>query len=228
MKAVGYARVSSQEQIDGTSLRSQEDTIRAYASMRNLELVEVLIDAGVSGGTPLASRPEGARVASMVESGEVGAVIVTKLDRGFRSASDCLNCVESWERRAVSLHILNLGGQTIDTSSPTGKFFITVMAGAAELERNLINERCNEGRRARRQAGQRLGTVPFGWTLGPDGKTLVESPDEQRALALIREMKSQGHSLRAIARALNEHGYRAKNGGTWVVSSVQSVLRRAA
>lgn len=53
MKAAGYCRVSSQEQIEGTSLKAQEDQIRAYAAMKGLDLGAVLVDAGVSGGKPL-------------------------------------------------------------------------------------------------------------------------------------------------------------------------------
>jgi DNA invertase Pin-like site-specific DNA recombinase len=228
MKAIGYARVSSREQIDGTSLESQANMIRAYATMKGLELVDVLVDAGVSGGKPLSSRPEGSRLAKMVESGEVQAVIITKLDRGFRSASDCLINVEAWERRGVSLHILNLGGTTIDTSSPTGKFFITIMAGAAELERNLIKERCNEGRKARKLEGKRIGEVPFGWTLAEDGKTLLPEPSEQEALELIHRLKAEGASLRTISNELNRQGFQAKKGGQWTHGQVQGILRRAA
>src|SRR5208283_5450524 len=70
MKATGYCRVSSQEQVDGTSLKSQEDQIRAYCAMKGIDLAGVLVDAGVSGGKPLAERPEGSKLTSMVESGE--------------------------------------------------------------------------------------------------------------------------------------------------------------
>ncbi|WP_041286135.1 recombinase family protein [Desulfomonile tiedjei] len=227
MRAIGYARVSSREQIDGTSLESQETMIRQYAALKGMELVDVLVDAGVSGGKPLASRPEGARLAEMVGSGEVQAVIICKLDRGFRSASDCLNNVEAWEKDSVSLHILNLGGQSIDTSTPTGKFFITIMAGAAELERNMINERCNEGRKARKAEGKRIGELPYGYDLADDGK-LVENETEQRALTIIRDMKNAGSSLRTIANHLNEHGYTPKKSPVWTHGHVQSVLRRAA
>ena len=122
MKAVGYCRVSSQEQVDGTSLKAQEEQIRAYATMKRINLAAVLVDGGISGGKALAARPEGARLAEMVDSGEVQAVIITKLDRGFRSASDCLNNVEAWERRKVALHILVLLHPATSkiTSSSTG------------------------------------------------------------------------------------------------------------
>lgn len=228
MKAVGYCRVSSREQVDGTSLASQEHMIRAYTAMKGIELVDVLVDAGVSGGKPLATRPEGSRLVALVESGDVQSIIICKLDRGFRSASDCLINVENWERANVSLHILNLGGTTIDTSTPTGKFFITVMAGAAELERNMINERCQEGRKACKAAGRRIGEVPFGWILDNDGKTLVPEATEQDALALVYSLRSEGHSLRAIATELNRRGFQPKKGrGVWSHGQVQSLLRVA-
>jgi len=228
MKAAGYCRVSSQEQIKGTSLDSQQEQIRDYASLKLLDLMETLIDAGVSGGRPLATRPEGGRLTSMIESGQISSVIITKLDRAFRSASDCLVNVEAWDKRGVNVHILNLGGQSLDTGTPIGKFFITIMAAAAELERNLINERCNEGRKARKAEGKRIGEVPYGWRLAEDGKTLVQNSQEQEALALIHSMKAKGFTLRQIADELNTRGYKAKKGGAWSFGQVQSVLRRAA
>jgi site-specific DNA recombinase len=231
MRAAGYCRVSSQDQIDGTSLKSQEDQIRGYCTIKGIELAAVLVDAAVSGGKPLALRPEGSRLHEMLEAGEVQSVIITKLDRGFRSASDCLNNVEAWEKRKVSLHILNLGGQTIDTSTPTGKFFITVMAGAAELERNMINERCNEGREAKRQQGCRIGEIPFGYDIDPsdpNGKRLIGVPSEQDAIAMIRDLKSSGHSMRRIAAQLNDNGIATKKGGVWSHKQVSSIVERVA
>ena len=228
MIAIAYTRVSSQEQVDGTSLKSQEDQIRAYCAMKSIKLQAVLVDAAVSGVKPLADRPAGRELVNALMTGQADSIIVCKLDRGFRSASDCLINVELWEKKGISLHILNLGGQTIDTSTPTGKFFITVMAGAAELERNLIKERCNEGRKVRRAEGKRIGEIPYGWKLAEDGKSLIESPEEQKALDLVRGMKNDGYTLRDIAAELNRRGYSAKKGGKWTHGQVQSILRRVA
>ncbi len=228
MQAIGYARVSSQEQVDGTSLKNQEDQIRAYCAMKGIDLAGVLVDAAVSGGKPLADRPAGREVVTALMTGQADSIIICKLDRGFRSASDCQINVEAWEKKNISLHILNLGGQTIDTSTPTGKFFMTVTAGAAELERNLIRERCNDGRKARRAEGKRIGEIPYGWKLADDDKSLVEAPEEQEALRLVYDMRNNGHTLQAIATELNRRGYHAKKGGQWSYGQVQSVLRRAA
>ncbi|MCA1962241.1 MAG: recombinase family protein [Desulfomonile sp.] len=227
MNAFGYCRVSSQDQLDGTSLTAQEEQIRAYAKLKGLEIGAMFVDGAVSGSVPLAKRPEGGKLVEALERGEACALVVTKLDRGFRSASDCLVNVEAWTAAGISLHILNLGGQTIDTSTPTGKFFITIMAGAAELERNMIRERCNEGRRARRAQGCRLGEVPFGFSLASDGKTLVESGEEQKAIRLSLRLKRQGHSAAAIARELNRRGIPTKKGAEWTHVQVTRLLKRA-
>lgn len=228
MKVVGYTRVSANDQINGTSLESQGETIRAYCTMKCLELVDIFIDRGVSGGLPLRERPEGSKVWEALHSGKADGLVICKLDRGFRSASDCLNSVETWDKRGISLHVLSLGGQTIDTSTPTGKFFITIMAGAAELEKNLIRERCSEGRRNRKAQSKRVGEIPFGYDLEADGKTLTPNPDEQIILTLIHHLHGRGLSLRMIADELNRRHIRPKKGLKWNHTTVRSILRRAA
>ena len=117
-----------------------------------------------------------------------------------------------------------IGGQIIDTSTPTGKFFITVMAGAAELERSLINERCNEGRKRRRAEGRRIGEVPYGYDLAEDGKNLIPNELQQGALKLISSLRKKGKSLREIATELNKRGIQAKKGGSWTYGQIQSAL----
>jgi len=228
MKGIGYARVSSAEQTQGTSLESQREQIRSYSTMKGLGLRDIHVDGGVSGSIPLDRRPEGSRLIARLQAGEADCVILTKLDRCFRSASDCLNNVEAWEEQGTSLVILNLGGQTIDTSTPTGKFFITIMAGAAELERNLIRERCNEGRRARKAEGKRVGEVPFGYSLAPDGKTLIESGEEQEAITLALRLKAEGYSAAGIARELNRREIPTKKGRLWTHVQVTRLLKKAA
>ena len=90
-RAVGYIRVSTAAQaLEGLSLDAQRARIEAAALSAGLELVSVVVDGGVSGSVALASRPGGAQVVAMVESGQVAAVIVAKLDRLGRSAADLL------------------------------------------------------------------------------------------------------------------------------------------
>ena len=227
MRAIGYTRVSSVEQLNGTSLMEQRKMIQGFCDMRGIELVGIFSDAAISGGKALAERPEGSKMVQALNGGEADTVIISKLDRGFRSASDCLSNVESWEKQNISLVILNMGGQTIDTSSAAGKFFITVMAGAAELEKNLIKERCNSGRAARKAEGRRIGCVPFGFTADERG-VLIANPAEQAILSEIRDLRAKGHTLQEICDVLNGRGLTNRNSSAWNTANVSNLLKRAA
>ncbi len=168
MKAIGYIRVSTDEQAaSGLGLADQRQRITAYAAMRGLELVDIIADEGVSGGKPIADRPGGAVLLKALRAGKASAVIVLKLDRGFRNAADCLGTVGAWDKRGIGLHIVDLGGTAVDTSSAMGRFMLTVLAGAAEMERNLIAERTRAAMRQKRERGERASRIaPFGYVRG--------------------------------------------------------------
>ena len=118
MKAIGYTRCSTNEQADsGLGLEAQAGRIRAYCTMRGSELLDVITDAGVSGGKPLASRDGGQRLLTAIRERKADAVVMLKLDRMFRNAGDCLTTVEKWEKAGVALHVVDLGGNAIDTTS---------------------------------------------------------------------------------------------------------------
>ena len=140
--AVAYLRVSTAEQAQsGLGLAAQEERIRAYATMTGLDLVAVVRDEGVSGGNPIATRDGGVEMIRLVRTRKVTHVIALKLDRLFRDAADCLTQTRSWDRAGVALHLLDMGGQAINTATAMGRMFLTMAAGFAELERNLIGER---------------------------------------------------------------------------------------
>src|ERR1017187_1751358 len=142
MKAVAYVRVSTAEQArEGISLEAQEDRVRAYCTMAGLDLVAVLREEGVSAAKVLASRPAGRELLGLLAAGSARHVVALKLDRLFRDAVDALTITRDWDLARVALHLVDMGGQTINTGSPMGRMFLTMMAGFAELERNLISER---------------------------------------------------------------------------------------
>ena len=227
--AIGYVRVSTEEQAnEGVSVGAQIAAIRAYAAMRGLHLVDVVVDAGVSGGKPLSARDGGGRVLEMVRAKKVVAVISYKLDRLFRDASDCLGVTSSWDRAGVALHLVDMGGQAIDTSTAMGRFFLTVMAGAAEMERNLVRERTRAAMQHKKAKGEYTGgRVPFGFCLSPDGVRLEPDAGEQRVLQVIDELRAEGMSIRAIARALDLDDAPSR-GARWHPTTVARMLKRAA
>jgi len=223
---VGYVRASTTEQ--GETIKAQGEKIEAYCKLRGLTLVTTYIDFGVSGTVALEEREEGSKMLQALrgrtKDKPVGIVAV-RLDRMFRNASDCLVNVEAWEKQGISLHLIDLGGQSVDTSSAAGKFFITVIAGAAEMERNLISERTSAVLQSKKRRGEVFNHTPFGFNR--QGDKLVENPQEQAIIQQIRSMRASGLAYNKIALALNDQGIKGKNGGRWGSETVRKVLSAA-
>ena len=228
-EAIGYTRCSTHEQADsGLGLDVQTERIRAYCTLKGLGLLDIITDAGVSGGKPLASREGGQRLLDAIRKRKAGAVVMLKLDRMFRNAGDCLATVETWERSGVALHIIDLGGNAIDTTSAAGRFMLVVLAGAAEMERNLTRERTRSALALKKSNGQRVGTVPFGFDLAGDGMTLTPNESEQAAIADIRAMRARGMKLKQIAGDLTTREVPTKTGRSprWTHQVVARILKR--
>ncbi len=168
-KAIGYIRVSTQEQAsEGVSLSVQAAKIRAYAELNDLTLVGIENDAGLSGKNT--DRAGLQSVLRMAESGEVEAVIVYKLDRLSRKVTDTLEMIEHLEKLGVAFHSIQ---EKVDTRSAIGRFFMTITAAFAEMERNVISERTVAALQEKRRQGKLAGNVPFGYDLAEDGETLT-------------------------------------------------------
>ncbi len=111
MKAIGYIRVSTIEQAnEGVSLDNQKVKIKAYAEVKDFELLDVIEDAGISAKN--LNRPEVKRVIDMVKSKEIYAVIVYKLDRMFRNTIDALETTRQFVKQGVSFHSIQ---ESLDT-----------------------------------------------------------------------------------------------------------------
>jgi DNA invertase Pin-like site-specific DNA recombinase len=214
-KAIGYVRVSTEEQArEGVSLAAQEERLRAYCAMAGLELVGILREEGVSGAKPLADRPCGLELLKAVKSKAVQHVVALKLDRLFRDAEDCLHQTKAWDKAGAALHLLDMGGQAINTASPMGRMFLTMAAGFAELERNLISERTKVAMQHLKAQGKTFGHTAF---------------NDTDITSYLKAERAQGRSYRELAAELNSRGIPTAQGGTsWFASSVRSVVLHAA
>jgi site-specific DNA recombinase len=227
--AVLYLRVSTQEQsIEGHSLPMQESRLRNYCAMRGLTIVDMIIDAGVSGGSALEDREGGQRMLALVKAGAVAHIVALKLDRLFRSCVDCLQVTAQWDKKGVALHLVDLGGQTLDTSSAMGRFFLTMMAGAAELEKNLIGERTAQALQHKKAQGERVGTVAYGKILADDGVHLMDNTAEQEVIATAKIYAQHGLSLRKIASRLADEGYSSRTGKPFTAQAISNMLEGVA
>lgn len=222
-KAVIYCRVSTVGQVeDGHSLEIQEEKLRAYCIMKSFDVAAVVVDAGVSGGTPMSERNGGAQLLALLADG-AAHVVALKLDRLFRDAADCLQTIKAWDAQGIALHLADLGGSAVDTSSATGRLFIGMLAGFAEFERATIAERMNAGREYKAEKGGYIGGhAPYGWTLLEDG-SLEAHKGEQVIIKAATILKEEGFSLRKIGAKLEEEGLLPR-AGKWHAETVKQVL----
>ena len=209
MKAIGYVRVSTEEQArEGVSLDAQEERLRAYCAMQGLELVEVVREAGVSGSVVLTDRPAGGGLIAAVRGKRVEHVVALKLDRLFRDAVDALTQTREWDRAGIALHLVDMGGQSLNSASAMGRLFLTVLAGLAECERNLIAERTRTAMRHKAARGEVVGRAPRGLRIEGKGVVADEASDGLTMYRRARTMRDAGLTYRAIAEQLTREGFR--------------------
>ena len=223
MRVIGYTRVSTDEQArEGISLDNQKTKIAAYCELNDLELVDIIEDAGKSGKD--LNREGMQSLLGMIKAGKIDAVVVYKLDRLSRRVRDTLSVMDLLEKKGIGFHSLT---EKIDSKSAMGKFFLNIMASMNQWERDTISERTRDALQHKIRNGERAGQIPYGWAIGDDGKTLTENPQEQEVISLVRELHDKGHSYRAICRELDKEGYEPV-GKTWHAKTIGSILKRAA
>lgn len=150
MKAAIYARVSTNEQ----TVETQFVNCRKWCISQGWEYDEYA-EVGVSGSKT--SRTELDRMLQRMRAGEYGAIVVWKLDRLGRSTIHLLQLLEEFRNRKIQLVSTTNG---IDTSKPEGRFFFTIIAAFAELEREFIKQRVQASMDTKRANGIRLGRPP--------------------------------------------------------------------
>ena len=228
-RTVGYVRVSTTQQSDeGVSLQAQAKKIRAYCDLHDLELIEIVEDAGFSGKS-IAGRPGMSRVLEMVKSRKVGNVVILKLDRLARNLKEACEISETLQKKDVSLHSIS---EKIDSGPATGRLFYNILSAMAAWEREMIGERTKMALQFKKENGERVSLhAPYGFSF--DGDKVVKNDKEQAVIEKVHELHKAGHSIRAIVGALEVAGYRNRNGKpigrneTWKILEKRSVNLRS-
>jgi len=221
--AIGYVRVSTSEQAsNGVSIDVQRDRIRAYCTAKDLQLTEILADEGLSGKN--LKRPALQDLLARCDRGEVGHVIVWKLDRLTRRTRHLLSLVEdTFLAKRIELHSVS---ESLDTSTPHGRFVLTLFGGLAEMERELIGERTRSAMAYKRRQGQPTSHPPYGFRANGNRERMVPVPRELVIVRRILRHWRLGQSYRAIASNLTADGVPTKQGGRWHHSTVAKVVAR--
>ena len=227
MNVLLYARVSTTEQADtGISLEAQIAKMRGYASLYDLTILEVITDAGESAKS--LNRPGLQHALNLLRTGKADGLLIVKLDRLTRSIADWQDLIDTYFGERGGKQLLSVN-DSIDTRTAAGRLVLNVLITVAQWERETIGERTRDALQHKIRNGQRVGKVRFGFDLAADGVTLTENPAEQQTIALMRDLRAAGCTLRQIAAALTQRGILTKEGKTeWQHQTVAYILKRAA
>ncbi len=220
MKVIAYARVSTEEQSqNGVSLAAQEAKLRSYAALYDLELVEVVLDAGASAKT--LNRPGLQKALAALEAGEAEGLLVAKLDRLTRSVRDLGSLLDTHFKTRFSLFSV---ADQVDTRTAAGRLVLNLLTSVAEWERECIGERTSQALQHLKAEGRHVGAPGLGQRM--EAGKLVENPDETATVARIQELRAARKTLREIAASLTAEYYQTKRGGKWGPETVRQVLAR--
>ena len=221
----GYGRHSTAKQ--GATEQVQRAAVEAYfrgtLKPKGVTLGGWYYDAAISGGKPFSDRPEGLRLWMMLQPGDY--VVVSRLDRAFRSLVDGARTVEALKARGVHLVALDLG---LDSSTPMGEFALHVFLAAAQMQRRCIGERTREVLLAKSAKGIPIGRAasssPYGWRRV--GRALVEDPEDRRRVEVLHGWRQDGLSLSRISLRVREpdHRWLTAGGRAWYPSSISAAL----
>jgi site-specific DNA recombinase len=227
MNATIYLRVSTSEQSEsGAGLAAQEDAARRFAAAQGWTVAGVFTDAGVSGAAGLEKRPALLEAISTLTRG--GVLVVAKLDRVSRGEPLAAAMIEAAVARKGA-RIMSAAGEGTESDEPTAVLMRRMVQAFAEYERLIIGARTRAALQAKKRRGERVGQVPYGYTVAADGVTLEPVAAELAVVEQLRKMRAAGHTLRAIADELTRQGFLTREGKpAWTHTTVASILRRSA
>jgi len=232
-----YCRVSSDEQAEKGTIGSQVDYTKRYLELHGPEMDitdhEFYLDEGVSGTIALLDRPAGSKLVADAKMKKFDILFIYRLDRLARNVKHVLDTYDLLEKYGIALKSMT---EAFDTGTPTGKFFMTLLASIAALERETILERTQGGKDRNAKAGKWVsGAPPFGYRI--EDKRLVIYEPEADTVRLIFQLYEDGMSTVEVAKYLNakdvltptmSKGTKNKSTGKWHAGHISIILRTTA
>ena len=205
MRAALYARVSSEEQVEGYSIDAQRRAFNALAQGRGWAKYREYIDEGKSARTDnINKRPAFKEMMTEALAGKFEVLVVHKLDRFSRNLRMTLEYFDKLLSARVTFISIN---EQMDFTTLSGKVHLALLGAFAQYYSDNLSQETKKEWHERRAQGLYCGLLPFGAMKGENGVP-VPNPDTCLGLTMAFELAAQGKSDREVAMALNEKGYR--------------------
>jgi DNA invertase Pin-like site-specific DNA recombinase len=228
MKGIAYCRVSSQEQVQGTSLDGQQQACLEYAKINNIEIAQIFVEKGES--ATAANRTELIRALDYCKDhkGEIGAFIVWKIDRFARNTTDHFAVRSQLMKYGTSLRsVTELIGD-----NPMGNMMETMLAGYAQFENEIRKQRCEGGMQRKIMEGIWPWQPPIGYTHSKKRtdrrKNLPDEKDPERFHIVQRALKEYAkgnQTIQGLTDLMNTWGMKTRQDKPMFKQLTEKMLR---
>lgn len=221
MRTAIYIRVSTEEQVrEGYSISGQKQKLKSFCASQEWQVVGLYPDEGISAKDT--NRPQLKRMIQDIKDDKIDCVLVYRLDRLTRSVFDLYKLLEVFEQHDCKFKSAT---EIYDTTSATGRMFITLVAAFAQFERENMGERISFGYAEKARQGKYPHPLsPFGYDLNKKESKLYINPVEAKTVRLIYDLYQKSGMVQ-VAKYLNDRKILTKKGNNWTDNTIMKILR---
>lgn len=235
INVIGYVRVSTETQVKhGQGLDIQVKEIKNYCKKNNYNLIDIYIDAGISGSQSIENRKQLSELLiechtrnskSKHHSGEtINKIIIQKMDRLARDTYQYLWIESKLNEMDIIVESVNeeMFNQPNDPIIQALKEMVIVFS---KMEKSIIANRLSKGRIEKSTKGIKpCGMLPYGYKYNSK-KEVVINPTEAKVVQEIFDLYSKGYGYTEIARQLNSKNIKSKKNGLWSKQSINTIIK---
>lgn len=224
MAYVILARVSTDEQAQsGAGINGQIDACKSFVERNPQPVSQIFIEEDFSGSLPLTKRPVLQEAIASLKRGDT--LLVHKRDRLSRGEPFVQGMIEHEIRRRGGT-LRSVMGEGTDGDDPTSILIRRITDVFSEHERRMIGQRTSSALQAKKRRNERVGEIPYGYSLGADGVHLEENPAQQAVIRRILSLRASGASIRAICKKLDSEDVPPAKASQWGTATVLRLIRR--